>query len=687
MRAELVTPVRGLGRRTDESWVALRDTESTYLDGAEAWLYETMLTSSDLSSTSTEMVLKARDWAERYHTDPARSNVLRPFDIPADARVLEVGAGCGAVTRYLGERAALVDAVEPVPARARVARARTRDLDNVEVFVGLTADVPAVPTYDLVVVVGVLEYVGAGTADPAPYEAFLAELAERMLPTATLVLAIENKLGVKYLAGAPEDHTGRLFDSLESYPSGGIARTFSRRELEGLLTRTGFTVETKVAFPDYKLTRTVLDVERLETSAAALAHRVPRFPSHDWYVQRPKIVHEGLLWRSMVEAGIGADVGNSLVAVARRPEASSPWASDLLGAYYSVGRREDHLVETRIVATEDGATTVRGLLRGDGTGRHGDLEFVGGGVHDVRAGEDLVDHVGGSTDDELTRLLAAWAALLEERAEEPVLLDLIPQNLLVAADGSLVVIDQEWVDHGATWSQVRRRGLLRLGMELAERTPPDRWPGLETVRDVVDRVAALAGTGEADWLEQTLDDEAVLQRQIACPPYAGASGDSVEWWRSQLDAQLERRLADLPLGIRQPEVQREVEQSLRQSVADLDQVRAELESFQEQTRVLTARAAELDAWIAAHQAAASAPSAAEQELRGALDRAATMIEKTALELDAEKRRADEAQTQLTAVLASRTWAVGRRVVGAARRVQASVPGRGRTWGTRAGGPQ
>ena len=99
-----------------------------------------------------------------------------------------------------------------------------RDLSNVEVFVGSLDDVPAEPVYDLVVVVGVLEYVGEGSADLGPQRAFLRQIEGVLRPGGSLLLAIENKLGVKYLAGAGEDHTGKVYDSVEGYPAGHDSR-------------------------------------------------------------------------------------------------------------------------------------------------------------------------------------------------------------------------------------------------------------------------------------------------------------------------------------------------------------------------------------------------------------------------------------------------------------------------------
>src|SRR5690606_20406331 len=157
---------------------------------------------------------------------------------------------------------------EPMPDRARVARARSRDLPSVEVFVGTIEDVPREAVYDVVVVVGVLEYVGQGAAAPEPYAAFLRRCHDLLVDGGTLVLAIENPLGVKYLAGAVEDHTNRPFDSLEGYLLESPARTFTRRTLDAMLRTAGLAPSFYSAFPDYKLPRVVMADDLFEHAAA-----------------------------------------------------------------------------------------------------------------------------------------------------------------------------------------------------------------------------------------------------------------------------------------------------------------------------------------------------------------------------------------------------------------------------------
>jgi 16S rRNA A1518/A1519 N6-dimethyltransferase RsmA/KsgA/DIM1 with predicted DNA glycosylase/AP lyase activity len=48
--------------------------------------------------------------------------------------VLEVGCGCGAITRFLGEQGFKVDAIEGTMRRAEIARLRTEELENVQII-------------------------------------------------------------------------------------------------------------------------------------------------------------------------------------------------------------------------------------------------------------------------------------------------------------------------------------------------------------------------------------------------------------------------------------------------------------------------------------------------------------------------------------------------------------------------
>jgi len=76
-----------------------------YSDGstAERELLEFLRQAQDLGSLSDELAGGIDSWMREAHLSPARANLLRPLDWSGRARVLELGAGCGAITRYLGE--------------------------------------------------------------------------------------------------------------------------------------------------------------------------------------------------------------------------------------------------------------------------------------------------------------------------------------------------------------------------------------------------------------------------------------------------------------------------------------------------------------------------------------------------------------------------------------------------------
>src|SRR5690606_22871642 len=100
---------------------------------AERYLEEVLTKASDLSSTSAELDRHIKDWSSEYHLSSKRAQLLAGFTFDRSLRVLEVGCGCGAISRFLGERFDRIISVEGSIERARLARLRTRDLPNVEI--------------------------------------------------------------------------------------------------------------------------------------------------------------------------------------------------------------------------------------------------------------------------------------------------------------------------------------------------------------------------------------------------------------------------------------------------------------------------------------------------------------------------------------------------------------------------
>lgn len=136
-----------------------------------------------------------------------RHNILNWFPFKKNCTILEIGAGCGALTGLLCERASKVVAVELTKRRAEVNFQRHQHYDNLEIVVCDFQSIPSKWKYDYIIINGVLEYAAYMVKSSQPYEDFLKISADHMNAKGRMLLAIENRLGLKYFSGAKEDHT------------------------------------------------------------------------------------------------------------------------------------------------------------------------------------------------------------------------------------------------------------------------------------------------------------------------------------------------------------------------------------------------------------------------------------------------------------------------------------------------
>ncbi len=188
-----------------------------------------------------------------YHLSRARENVLNWYPFKEKASVLEVGSGCGAITGMLCEKADKVVSVELSKRRADINYERNKKYDNLELIVGNINDVKKEEVFDYIVLNGVFEYAASFTDGDTPYETFLRLLAGRLNEQGRILIAIENRLGIKYFTGAPEDHTGRFFLGLNDYENEYNVRTFSKYEIVQLCEKAGVVCNKFFyPYPDYK---------------------------------------------------------------------------------------------------------------------------------------------------------------------------------------------------------------------------------------------------------------------------------------------------------------------------------------------------------------------------------------------------------------------------------------------------
>ncbi len=241
---------------------------------------------------------QANPWLHRIVTSEARALFFRQNPPAAGSAVLDIGAGWGQIALPLArEREAIVTALEPTPERlAFIQAAAVQDgLAGRMHFVEADfLDLEFEPAFDLISCIGVLEWVPKfRLGEPRELQVeFMRRIRLALKPGGKCYVGIENRLGLKYLLGGRDDHTGQrninVFDrSLAAVKhraaTGAELRvfTYSQAEYAELFLDAGFKrMETYGALPDYKLPEIILPWNRpAEFNQTLLSAAIPE--DHD----------------------------------------------------------------------------------------------------------------------------------------------------------------------------------------------------------------------------------------------------------------------------------------------------------------------------------------------------------------------------------------------------------------------
>lgn len=202
------------------------------------------------------VVWETRNWTIMYHLSHIRSNILGSVLINKTDNVLEIGSGCGAITGELAKRAKKVTCIELSKKRSVINAYQNRDYDNIQIKVGNFQDIEhkLEECFDIITLIGVFEYAQLYIQSKYPFHDFLKKILNHLSPNGRIILAIENKFGLKYWAGSQEDHIGGYFSGLEGYrDKKKKVITFSKRELEKIFSDIGIKeYDFYYPYPDYK---------------------------------------------------------------------------------------------------------------------------------------------------------------------------------------------------------------------------------------------------------------------------------------------------------------------------------------------------------------------------------------------------------------------------------------------------
>ena len=497
---------------------------------------------TDISTLSTELRQHCTDWPSQYHLTSARANIMRPFEQTLKgANVLEIGAGCGAITRYLGECGAQVLALEGSPRRASIARLRTRDFDNITVLSEKFDQFKSDHQFDVITLIGVLEYANLFTPGDNPALIMLQRVRQLLKPEGKLIIAIENQLGLKYFAGAPEDHFGKPMVGIEGRYGKDQAQTFGRLALTNLLKQAGFEASSFLApFPDYKLPSSIVTEagfahKKFDASAFA-SQSVKRDP------QLPEYCNFSLelAWPVVFENGLGLETANSFLIIAS-PTAQPLVVAGDLAYHYSTTRYAAYCKETIFSSFDDENINVRynrlGKLNSESEIANPLIAFICPEEDKYVFGKPLaleftaIVTKDGWTFEQVGDFVKNYLAIVESFVKSDGFalnasiastsvpgqyIDCMPQNIITQAQSKYTFIDKEWqLNKPVEINHLVFRSLLFLCGGITRFGRPATGENL-TVFQFIDKIMNAAGLSlEQIDLDRFASVEAELQLQVS----------------------------------------------------------------------------------------------------------------------------------------------------------------------------
>ena len=312
--------------------------EDLYCDGA---IEDEMLDiAKNYAHVEYQRIIEEKaSWPVMYHFSSIRENIVDWLPMDKKTKVLEIGSGCGAITGSLARKAGEVTCVDLSKKRSLINAYRNQDRDNVTIKVGNFSDIePELDTdYDYCLLIGVFEYGQSYIDSLTPYEDFLKIVRKHCAKEGRVVIAIENRYGLKYWGGCMEDHLGQYFKGLEGYvPSDGV-KTFSKNALLRIFdTCQEKDVHFYYPYPDYKFMTTLYSDNRLPLKGELYLN------DRNYDRDRIKLFDEKAVFDGIVEDGMFDIYSNSFLVILG-PDSNKEYVR------YSNDRKDDYKICTELL--------------------------------------------------------------------------------------------------------------------------------------------------------------------------------------------------------------------------------------------------------------------------------------------------------------------------------------------------
>lgn len=216
------------------------------------------------TSDYADVIKHDNRWDVFFHLSDLRTGLFSWYDFKPGSSLLEIGGGFGALTGLFCKKCAQVSVVEKSLFRAQAICERHAREEHLTVYAGSIEDIAFTNTFDYIVLAGELETIGRGSRDLDVYTRYLRQVLSLLKPSGILLLAVDNRYGLKYFCGEPEPYAGTPYAGINRYCASDTGRLFAKNEILDILAGAGIErPKFYYPLPDYKLPQLIYSDEYL----------------------------------------------------------------------------------------------------------------------------------------------------------------------------------------------------------------------------------------------------------------------------------------------------------------------------------------------------------------------------------------------------------------------------------------
>ncbi|WP_296857100.1 bifunctional 2-polyprenyl-6-hydroxyphenol methylase/3-demethylubiquinol 3-O-methyltransferase UbiG [uncultured Methanobrevibacter sp.] len=287
-------------------------------------------------------VIKANNYFEYYYfLSNLRHDLFNWYPFKKNADLLEIGSGYGQLTEFFSNKVKNVVAVENSESKAEIIKKR---VTNANVIVSDFDKLNLNKKFDYIILCNIFEYAKSFFESKEPYKDYLNYLKGFLKEDGVILIALSNRLGLKYFAGFKEEHTNEFFIGVDGYNNISHVETFSKPELLQIIEDSEFSnYKFFYPYPDHEFPK-VINTDKF-------LYKIPYLRQADYFDERADFFREDKLNLTFTNDNLADYFANSFLIEIRN--SNNKYESDNIN-YVKINSNRAEKFRTSTVINSNG---------------------------------------------------------------------------------------------------------------------------------------------------------------------------------------------------------------------------------------------------------------------------------------------------------------------------------------------